>query len=113
MQRYGLFPNWQNLSATFFQEIAKKTAFGQNNRTNGGKWDNKKGSVCLADPHFQEPVRNAIHLCTFLVLIGQKLFLQQGADGILDGTGGFKCMLLHESNRSDACKQKESIIQIL
>ena len=42
VQRYDLFPNWQNLSATFFQEIAKKTAFGQNNRTNWGKWDNKR-----------------------------------------------------------------------
>ena len=42
VQRYGLFPNWQNLSATFFQEFAKKEDLGQNNRTNWGKWDNKR-----------------------------------------------------------------------
>ena len=29
VQRYDLFTNWQNVSATFFQEFAKKTAFGQ------------------------------------------------------------------------------------
>ena len=59
-------------------------------------------SVCLTYPHFQESISNAIYLCTSQILVAQKLFLQQSADGVLDGTGRFKCMFLHESDKGDA-----------
>ena len=41
-------------------------------------------SIHPANPHLHESVGNAVNLCAFLVLIGQKLFLQQSADGVLD-----------------------------
>ena len=43
VQRYGKFLNWQNLSPTFFQEIAKKTAFGQK-RGNDARFQAQKRS---------------------------------------------------------------------
>jgi ATPase subunit of ABC transporter with duplicated ATPase domains len=44
---------------------------------------NKK-SVSPANPHFKEFIRNAVNLCAFYTLVGQELFVQQSADGILD-----------------------------
>ena len=43
-----------------------------------------KTSICPTNPHLHESVGNTISLCAFLVLISQKLFLQQCADGVLD-----------------------------
>lgn len=58
-------------------------------------------SICPANPHLHESVGNAVNLCVFLILIGQKLFLQQSADGVLYGAGRFECMLLHKTGRGD------------
>ena len=44
---------------------------------------NKK-SVSPANPHFKEFIRNAVNFCAFYTLVGQELFVQQSADGILD-----------------------------
>ena len=58
-------------------------------------------SINPANPHLHESVGNAVNLCVFLILIGQKLFLQQSADGVLYGAGRFECMLLHKTGRGD------------
>ena len=58
-------------------------------------------SIRPANPHLHESVGNAVNLCAFLILIGQKLFLQQSADGVLYGAGRFECMLLHKTGRGD------------
>ena len=58
-------------------------------------------SIRPTNPHLHESVGNTISLCAFLVLIGQKLFLQQSADGVLDWTGRFERMLLHKTGRGD------------
>ena len=61
-----------------------------------------KISIRSTNPHFQESIRHAVYLCAFFILVGQKLFLQQGANGVLDGTGRFERMLLYETGRGGA-----------
>ena len=45
--------------------------------------------VCAGEPHAQESVGEAVNLgaASALVIVGEELLVQQGADGVLDGTG--------------------------
>ena len=42
------------------------------------------------EPHAQESVGKAVDFCSALVIVGEQLLVQEGADGVLDGAGGFQ-----------------------
>ncbi len=50
---------------------------------------NKIPLIGSGEPHAQESVGKAVDFCSALVMVGEELLVQEGADGVLDGAGGF------------------------
>ena len=38
----------------------------------------------MGEPHAQESVGKAVNFCSALVIVGEELLVQEGADGVLD-----------------------------
>ena len=60
--------------------------------------------ICAREPHAQESVGEVVNLgaASVLVIVGEELFVQQDANGVLDGTGGFQGVLFYECYGCDA-----------